>query len=346
MAHVNPLPVFDQVISLIFFNILGRQADLVWHKIVQIVHFDQRCSMQESTDRLVSPKTVAIALGVSESSLKRWCDQGRIPAIKTVGGHRRIHRADVIEFARATNQNLVHREILGLPPASELVNPTLEDLQPDFVNALLRGDEQRVEQLFFDLYLNSVPLHALFDQLIAESFHKIGELWACEDADVYQERRSCEICQRLFFRIRQLIPEPKSELVAFGGTLSGDNYTLATMMTELVLRREGLTSTSLGTSIPGHSYIRAVHELKPQLVWISVSFIPDRDLFIGEFNRLAECCEQQNVPLLVGGRALTSEIRRRIKFSSFCDTMQQLTMFVTTLPFHETDSANVQNTEP
>ena len=37
-------------------------------------------------NELVSPKQVAHAMGVSESSLKRWCDQGLIPTVRTAAG--------------------------------------------------------------------------------------------------------------------------------------------------------------------------------------------------------------------------------------------------------------------
>jgi excisionase family DNA binding protein len=40
--------------------------------------------------KLVTPKQVAQAINVSESSLKRWCDQGLLTAIRTAGGHRRL----------------------------------------------------------------------------------------------------------------------------------------------------------------------------------------------------------------------------------------------------------------
>ncbi len=39
---------------------------------------------------LVTPKQVGRALDVSESSLKRWCDNGEIATQYTAGGHRRI----------------------------------------------------------------------------------------------------------------------------------------------------------------------------------------------------------------------------------------------------------------
>jgi len=39
--------------------------------------------------RQLSPRELAEALGVSESSLKRWVDAGKIAASRTEGGHRR-----------------------------------------------------------------------------------------------------------------------------------------------------------------------------------------------------------------------------------------------------------------
>ena len=43
----------------------------------------------------ISPRQVARAIGVGESTLKRWCDRGLIPMLKTAGGHRRLAVSDV-----------------------------------------------------------------------------------------------------------------------------------------------------------------------------------------------------------------------------------------------------------
>ena len=37
-------------------------------------------------------------LGVAKSTLRRWADQGRVPAFYTPGGHRRFRRADLDAF--------------------------------------------------------------------------------------------------------------------------------------------------------------------------------------------------------------------------------------------------------
>jgi len=45
-----------------------------------------------------SPKQVAKRLGVSESSVKRWLDQGVVPVLRTAGGHRRISEESLEEL--------------------------------------------------------------------------------------------------------------------------------------------------------------------------------------------------------------------------------------------------------
>lgn len=65
-----------------------------------------------------TPRQVARALGVSESTLKRWCDRGLLPTIRTAGGHRRIPIHGVLSFIRDNDQTLAHPELLGLPATS------------------------------------------------------------------------------------------------------------------------------------------------------------------------------------------------------------------------------------
>ena len=66
----------------------------------------------------LTPKQVARAIGVSEASLKRWCDKGLIEMVRTVGGHRRLPLSSVLQFLRSSGHQLVRPEILGLPPTT------------------------------------------------------------------------------------------------------------------------------------------------------------------------------------------------------------------------------------
>ena len=67
----------------------------------------------ESTDRY-SPRNVAQALGVGESTVKRWIDAGRMAADRTLGGHRRVALDEVLRFVRSEQMDVLHPEVLGL----------------------------------------------------------------------------------------------------------------------------------------------------------------------------------------------------------------------------------------
>jgi len=285
----------------------------------------------EKTSDLVSPKQVARAIGVSESSLKRWCDQGLIETVRTAGGHRKMAIADVLRYVREQDHNLVSPQILGLPPVSEHASTGLTHGGPRLADALLVGDELLARQIVFDLYVAKHSLSVIFDEVIAAAFREIGDRWACHDADVYQERRACDIAQRILFDLRRVQRRPDRKWCATGGTIEGDLYSLPSAMAELVVRNCGFHAISLGTSIPFASLAKAVQETKPKLFWLSVSHIRAELDFVSEFAALSQACTAADTALVVGGRALTEELRQRMTYSAYCDTMQHLEAFATTM---------------
>ncbi len=280
---------------------------------------------------LVSPKQVARAIGVSESSLKRWCDQGLIETVRTVGGHRKMRIAEVFRFVREHDHKLASPEILGLPPVSELADLGLTRGKPRLVDALLAGDELLARQIVVDLYRAKHSLSVIFDEVLSAAFREIGDRWACHDADVYQERRGCEIAMRILFDLRRVQSTPDKHWLATGGTIEGDQYTLPSAMADLVLRDAGFFTASLGSSIPFASLIKAVQETQPRLFWLSVSHIREGLDFVAEFAALSQACTAAGTALVVGGRALTEDLRHRMTYAAYCDTMQHLESFAKTL---------------
>ncbi len=264
---------------------------------------------------VVSPKQVARAIGVSESSLKRWCDQGLIETVRTAGGHRKMAIAEVLRFLREHDHELGSPEILGLPPAGERAAAGLVRGRSRLVDALLAGDEPFARQIVIGLYLAKHPLSVIFDDVIAAAFHEIGARWVCDRVEVYQERRGCEIAQRILGELRQLQRTPETSGLATGGTIEGDWHALPSAMADLVLRESGFRQAALGTSIPFPSLVKAVEQTKPKLFWLSVSHIrPDLD-FIAEFAVLSQACSAAERPSSWGAghsrNACGSECRTR-----------------------------------
>jgi methanogenic corrinoid protein MtbC1 len=278
---------------------------------------------------LVTPRQVAQAIDVSESSLKRWCDQGLIPTVRTAGGHRRMPVNGVLNFLRNSGYQLIHPEVLGLPPATQggrdrKLNAERERLAA----ALMSGDEQICVEVVLNLYLAGHPMSTICDEVLSSVFDEIGEKCGCGQMSVYQERRSCELCHRVMLEVRRALPELRPEApIAIGCTIDGDRETLPSLMTEMVLRENGWRACSLGSMLPFLSLRQAICDMRPKLCWMTFSVIREPEEFILEFAKVSELARENHVALVVSGRALTSDLRRRMQYSCFCDTFAQLELF-------------------
>jgi methanogenic corrinoid protein MtbC1 len=100
------------------------------------------------------------------------------------------------------------------------------------------------------------------------------------------------------------------------------------MMVELVLKERGYKAFSLGTNLPLATLRSALRANRPRLFWLSVSFLADSQSFLENFGRLSADAAEQDVMLIVGGRALTAEVRQQMEYTVFCDTLRHSESFL------------------
>ncbi len=280
---------------------------------------------------LYTPKQVARAIDVSESSVKRWCDKGGIPTQYTAGGHRRIASADLMRFLRESKHVVVHPEALGLPPTCGHTVRVIERGREQLTEALLWGDELRCRRIALDLYLAEHSISVICDDVFAAAFRCIGDRWACGEAEVYQERRGCEITLRVLQELRSLLPAPPSNApLAIGGATSGDHYQLGTSMAELVLHDAKWRAISIGDDLPFDTIAAAIRKHRPKLFWLSCSYIASEAEFLANYGELYDNFGM-DVAFVVGGYALNEEMRQQMKYAAHCDNMQHLEGFAQTL---------------
>ncbi len=280
---------------------------------------------------IYTPKQVSRAIDVSESSIKRWCDKGVISTQYTAGGHRRIAMASLVDFLRESKHELIAPEALGLPPTSGQTERVVHRAREQFGEALLAGDQAVCWQIALDLYLAGQSISVICDDIFAEAVNEIGDRWSCGEAEVYQERRGCEVLLRIIHEMRSLLPPlaPTAPL-ALGGAASGDQYALGTHMAELVLCDSGWNAVSLGENLPFNTLAAAIREKRPRLFWLSSSHMHSKEDFLAGYKSLYDEFSD-DVAFVVGGKALTEEVRQQMQFAAYCDSMQHLQGFAETL---------------
>lgn len=285
---------------------------------------------------LLTPRQVAEAIGVSESSVKRWCDIGRLRTVRTPGGHRRIPVEAVLDFTRrGDGPPLKHPTALALAVplrtghGGEPVSvTTLAAARRELVHALLSDDLPAVHTIVETQRRAASGFDVVADEVIAPALFFLGERWSRGELEVYQERRACGILHACLHALGERLPRAGQDAPhALGGTLEGDPFTVATSLAEIVLRERGFDARSLGSWLPADSFASAITAHRPRLVWLSVGHAEDPDRFVGDYAKIEQAARTAGAALVIGGRALEPVLRRRLRYSAFCDGMVQLASF-------------------
>lgn len=281
----------------------------------------------------LTTKQVADALSVSESSVKRWCNGGAIHTVRTVGGHRRIPMDAFLSFLERTNRRiqspLLRRS--HLPSKSASLQARLSsraelptDALPRFQEALEVGNEAACREILGAVWTATRSVACMAEQFITPAFRQLGERWGYGVVEVFQERRACEICSRMLHEFRMLLPPPAADgPLAIGGAPAGDPYTLPSQLIELLLIEQGWRGMNLGNNLPLSTIAAAVRMHRPHMLWLSVSHLDAPHEFADQYQAMRRELPD-DLPIVIGGRALTEHLRLKLPYTGYCDNLQQL----------------------
>ena len=280
----------------------------------------------------VSTNGVAKALGVSVSTVKRWVDDGVLPAHKTAGGHRKLLLADVLDLARRGDlPNADLSQLLESKRGGKVADAS--ELADEMHRSLVSGDAEKVRMLIVGSYRRGLSIEALADQAIAPAMCKIGHEWKTGRIDVMEEHRASQLCAAALYELKALVEEraAKDRPVAVGGAPERDYSMLPTLLAQMVLLDAGWQSINLGPNTPFKSLEKAIHDLRPRLLWLSVSHLDSEDDFLTGYRELYRQAEKAGVAVAIGGRVLVEAIRSKVPYTTYGDGLGHLAAFARTL---------------
>ncbi|HEX8456737.1 MAG TPA: B12-binding domain-containing protein [Pyrinomonadaceae bacterium] len=313
----------------------------------------------------LTSKEAARMLGASEASIKRWADGGLLPSEKTAGGHRRFRPEDVARFKRenrdptsaarrrvrdesVADSSAASSQAAALTPsATGAFEPSsaphaTETTAAALFDALTRGGEEETSALLVKSYLGRRSLAFIFDELLAASMRRIGDLWHRGDLTVAEEHLATRAALHALHTLDKVVAEPEpNNLLAICCGAEGDFHELPLRCTELILKHEGWEVLSLGANTPFYALSEMVVRLHPRLVCVASTILVDLDRAVREFRELRATATRVGASIVLGGAGFAdANVRRRLPAELYAENFQQLHDFAATLTSPRTPSSN------
>jgi len=283
---------------------------------------------------LLSTVQAAEILRVHPSTVKRWVDDGVIPASKTPGGHRKIVLLDLLRLVKEKQlpgppvDSALLERYLSKTPSTAPTPDNLEELKAGLERALHSHQPSEVHKILLKSHQNGMSIEQIGDELIFPVMEAVGRSWRMGETDIAQEHLfTSQIHAGLIELRNRLLPQAGSQLpMAIGACPEGDFYTLGNLLAELVLLQNGWQVTNIGPNTPCSSVISMARKLRPKLVWLTCSHLENPQAFAAECNALHEATVELDSHLYLGGQALTQEVRRRLHYHWIGDSLAQFSL--------------------
>ncbi|MCW5765861.1 MAG: B12-binding domain-containing protein [Phycisphaeraceae bacterium] len=273
---------------------------------------------------------LARAIGVSESSLKRWSDDGRLNVARTAGGHRRITLVEAVRFIRAIGASVVRPELLGLNDLEGLPLDwavTADPLQRVH-KALEDGDGPAFRATLQSLYLQGWTVPEICDGPIRAALESIGTMWLHAEWGIAVEHRATDLCIQALSQLRPLIAFSRPDApVALGSAGPADPYMLPSLMASVTLWEVGFRDVNLGPDTPISVLRNAARQYRPALIWVSISVAAKVREVLDDVRRLADEAREFGGTVVVGGRAVAASPPSAVEGLAHATSMGELAAF-------------------
>ena len=262
---------------------------------------------------IISTKEASTLLGVGPTTVKRWADEGRIPSLRTAGGHRRFRRKDVLELLRESAQ----KSSAADDDLDRWIQLLISQVNLFAIQAALL--EQRAAQGSW----------AEVADTLGAVLERIGERWRLGQLSIVQEHLATARLTRAIAACAAQIPVRADAPRCVLAMAERDPHTVGLSLAELCAREAGWSIEWVGAETPTQELLSWVEDNPVNAIAVSASrWAEDAESLQLQYSQLAAACREHDIALVLGGEgAWPAQLNfgHRIQsFTQFRDLLEEL----------------------
>jgi excisionase family DNA binding protein len=270
---------------------------------------------EEHTDFLTT-RQLARMWQVSEATVKRWADAGRLHPSRTLGGHRRFALSEVLRFQNEQGLEITQRarHMAGKAGAQEkgVVATDAQGGVEQFFDAISRGQEGASAGVLLSAYMSGLPLIKILDVMVTESMRRLGNLWHCGEVTVADEHLATRTALRAVETLRGCIRKEAADgRRAVVCAVEEEMHELAALCVQLLLEEKGWSVLNMGAHTPFYAMADALEKHRPSLVCISSTSNLALSRNAREYDQFRALASKRNVQVALGGEGFRDELIRQ-----------------------------------
>lgn len=278
--------------------------------------------------RAYSTAEVSQMWNVSESTIKRWADSGKLECIRTPGGHRRFRLEALMVFQEQNHlksSNLFATPLSLSSPSDSALNHNhhfgqeqqlleqveavteftpVKTLQQLYFDMAIQGSQKLAEAFLQRLYLHGYSILDIKEKVLTPVMHQIGWLWQRGELQVYEEHLASHVTLSATRYLHYLVPH-KSEhgKVALCACLEGDFHEIALNWLTQTLESDGWRVIVAGANTPVHSISDALNRFQPTILCLSATILSNLEHLRRDYKICWEQARELGTRVIIGGAA-------------------------------------------
>ena len=257
----------------------------------------------------ISTREAAALLSVTETTIKRWTESGRLKCTKTLGGHRKYTLADIEDFG---SKNGIPVSGVSTPLSKSqldkvgfaLYTRNMDQISEVVMEEALQGDRDGLFDLFIYLLKNRIRFGSLIDEIVQPAFEQIGYRWEKKKINIENEHLASGAVKTALARLFVHLPQRKKKNIKVLCACSeGEYHELGIQSLAYELELNGYEVLYLGAATPFNSIREMVKKEKPSVVFISsTSQVLPEEEFISNMKKLSKTAAAVKSEVIAGGK--------------------------------------------